>query len=146
MPFQGIIYRIKSPSHPEILPYYGSTTQTLKSRFWRHKSKSNNTASRSIIIFEDAIIELLEEIICETKNDLIMREKYYIENYPCCNVRKPIETKEELQERQRLYRETHKNDIKTYREMHKEQMKEYYNDHKKDIREKQKIYKQSLKF
>ena len=81
----GRIYRIISDSHPEVLPYYGSTTRTLKLRWYSHRSKDNHTVSKQLMEFDDVRIELLEEFICESITALHQREQWYIDNHQCCN-------------------------------------------------------------
>ena len=81
----GRIYLIRSDLHPELLPYYGSTIQTLKQRWGRHKSKSNNTASKELMGYSDVRIELVEELVCESIAILRKKEQWYIENNKCCN-------------------------------------------------------------
>jgi hypothetical protein len=93
--FTGRIYRILSDSHPEVLPYYGSTKRKLYDRWNTHKSIHNRTVSKKLMIYDDVRIELVEEFVCDSKITLLQREKWYINNNPCCNDRFPIQTEEE---------------------------------------------------
>jgi hypothetical protein len=86
----GRIYRIVSDSHPEVLPYYGSTTQSLKKRWYKHKAPSNQSYSKQLILFDDVRIELVEEFVCESIITLRQREQWYIDNNPCCNKQNAI--------------------------------------------------------
>lgn len=148
-PILGKIYRILSDSHPEVLPYYGSTTQTLKKIWGQHKCIKNNCASKQIMIYEDTRIELVEELLCESEEDLLVRKKWYIENNSCCNKNIPLLSEEERnaynktynkayidshKEKRnaynKVYNELHKEEIKAYRQLHKEELnakaREYY--------------------
>jgi len=113
---QGKVYRILSDLHPEVLPYYGSTINTLKERWGKHNRKGNNTSSKQIMVFDDARIELVEEVVCDSKEELLIREKWWIQNNPCCNKQTPIQSVEEL----RVYMKTYN---KSYQETHKEEIK-----------------------
>lgn len=83
------------------LTYYGSTCQPLAKRYREHKSKAkkysyNPSRYSSIILFQQdghkPTIELVEHVPCNTLSDLLARERYYIENYPCVNKRIPLRT------------------------------------------------------
>jgi len=76
------IYIIKSPSTD--LAYVGSTIHELKQRFKGHKSKSNLCASKEILKFNDAYIELIENYPCKSNRELLEREKYFISITPNC--------------------------------------------------------------
>jgi hypothetical protein len=85
----GKIYKIYSPIHPEVPPYYGSTVQLLHKRFLEHKYRKKGT-SNLIICYEDALIELVEEVKCNNVEELLAREVWWITNNPCINKRNPI--------------------------------------------------------
>ena len=123
----GRIYLIRSDLHPELLPYYGSTIQTLKQRWGRHKSKSNNTASKDLMGYSDVRIELVEELVCESIAILRKKEQWYIENNKCCNklsACKPDDYREIASAKHKEYYEMNKESIlaqfKVRREMNKE--------------------------
>ena len=65
----------------------------------------------------DAKIVLVEDFPCERKEQLIARERFYIENNTCVNKCVPGRTKKE-------YRATHKEEAKEYREKNKGKLKE----------------------
>jgi len=97
----GKIYKITGYG----LVYYGSTTKTLNRRKNGHKAdyeryKSGNhryTSSYDILEQgDDWCIELVE--IVEDKDQLLIREKYYIKNYECVNKYSPFRTEEEKKE------------------------------------------------
>lgn len=73
------IYRIVDNTNGNI--YIGKTTQTLKARLYGHKHK-NTCSSHNIIKNGDYRIELIEETDDDT------RERYWIQNTDCINIRK----------------------------------------------------------
>ena len=119
------IYKITSLNNPELV-YYGHTCQALSSRFAKHKTSSNTTTSKIVIEKGDAVILLVEDYPCESKDIARAREAYYILNNDCVNKRIPGRTKEESY---KVYRTSHREQIfqrkKIYNESHKEEKKEY---------------------
>lgn len=94
--------------------YIGSTTNKyLCNRLSQHKNRFNNPhknqyMSKEIIKSNNYFIELIELYPCKTNEELLIRERYWIENTPfCINKQVPSRTKQE------------------YNIMHKEQHKEY---------------------
>jgi hypothetical protein len=94
----GKIYRLISKCG---LIYIGSTTQLLSKRLSCHKSRFleglKDYSSR--FLFEkdiDTKIFLIENFACENKEQLLMRERYHIENTDCVNIRPAFLTKEEF--------------------------------------------------
>jgi hypothetical protein len=87
--------------------YYGSTTRTLAQRRATHVSsfKTKKQECSSSVIFEKGNydIVLCEEYPCETKEQLHMRERWYIENNECVNKVNPIRTNDEKLEYQQKY-------------------------------------------
>ena len=88
----GKIYIIKSLETEKV--YIGSTCLSLNDRFSMHKSKykkytngkGNYLTSFNILKFEDAYIELLENIQDITHQDLLQKEGDYIrKNKSCVN-------------------------------------------------------------
>jgi len=143
---KGYIYKLHDNTNNT--DYYGSTIQTLNKRLQEHKNKLD-CSSKSIIENNDYIMILVETIEFQDKKQLLEREKYYIQNYPCINKYSPLRTKEEYKEQQKEYYEEHKEQQKEYyqeyRELNKEkllkQRKEYYEankEQKKEYREKHK--------
>ena len=110
----GRIYVIRSDSHPELLPYYGSTIQALYMRWSRHKSASNNTSSKELMRCPDVRIELVEELVCESIAILRKKEQWYIENNECCNklsASKPTDHREIVSAKHREYYKANKETI-----------------------------------
>jgi hypothetical protein len=160
---RGKIYKIISQSHPEIYPYYGSTIQkTLAERMGNHRGQYKgytNGKQRSyctsykLLCFDDAQIILVEKYSCESKDELVAREAYYIRKYNCVNKiipdrKTPEYFKKYYQENkdkimaQREYRiddikqkqkEWYRKNKQKADEMHRE----YYEQNKQSIQEKQ---------
>jgi len=91
---RGKIYKITSPNTEQV--YIGSTTDSISYRLYGHgcqyisyrRGKNHYCSSYEIIERGNAEIELIEEYICNTKEELRIREQYWIENTPNnCNKR-----------------------------------------------------------
>jgi hypothetical protein len=150
------IYKIWSPQTELI--YIGSTTQTLCQRFTDHKKqykiykegKTNYTSSFKILEYEDAKIELIEEVNCENRIQLNRREgelirqykdicvniciagrtkdEYYNENKEQIEEKKKIiyeENKEQINEKRRKYREYNKSNVLEKDRKYRKENKEY---------------------
>jgi hypothetical protein len=91
--------------------YYGSTTRLLCQRMatHRHSLKSKNYICASFTILErgNYICVLCEEYPCDNKEQLFMRERFWIENNECVNKRVPIKNDEEK-------RQTHNESQRNY--------------------------------
>jgi hypothetical protein len=148
---EGKIYLIRSPSRPDIDPYYGSTILPLQQRLRQHeyRTKTHNMSSKILIDCGDAIIELVEDFPSESKIELEHRERLYIENNKCINNNIPTRTDKEYYQENKdtkliQYKEYYKKNReeiiikkKEYYENNKEkklmQRKEYYERHKDKI-------------
>ncbi len=107
---KGKIYKIVSDSGC----YIGSTTQSLLRRHQKHKSnEKRKTTSEKII--KDSKIILLEDYPCKTRNELLWRERYWIEKTVCVNKERPLITKQEQKEYQKNYRNKNRNNFNCYR-------------------------------
>ncbi len=117
---KGKIYLIRSPSRPDIDPYYGSTISTLQQRFNNHKvtAKKHNHSSKILIDCGDAIMELVEDYPCQSKLQLLQRERLYIENNKCINKVIPIRMQQELYELHKKYYEQNKKYIMERKQKH----------------------------
>ena len=89
---QGKIYKITSPQTNQV--YIGSTVKSLNQRMNQHRAISNRTSSREIIKYEDAVIELIEEYPCETREQLSNKESEWIKRTANC-INKIIGVREE---------------------------------------------------
>jgi len=154
----GKVYKIYSQKSNEV--YIGSTTKLLLQRFLQHKKnyKSYNkgkyhfVTSFYILEYDDANIELIEEVEFDDKKELIKRERFHIEQNDCVNKRVEGRTRKEYREdnkQKRLeylkkYRQANIEKIsekeKEYREQNREKMqelqKQYYEANKQKLLEK----------
>jgi len=85
----GKIYRIICEETGR--QYIGSTCSTLVKRLSGHK-RSKRCACKDFI---NPKIILIEDYPCERKEQLLMRERYHMENMDCINIRRSIISKEE---------------------------------------------------
>ena len=139
---KGKIYKIECNETGEV--YYGSTTQKyLSERMSGHrcayrkwlKGKVRKCQSYDIIERGNYSYSLVEDYPCERKEQLLSRERWFIQNNECVNKVFPATSlvKEYIQEYQRKWREENKEQIA-------EKKKEYYNENKEKIAEKRKEY------
>ena len=110
------------------LTYIGSTTQKLSRRKSQHKAQKNYS-SRQLIDYDDFDIILIENFPCKTKEELLARERYYIENIECINMQIPTRTRKE-------YREANKEKLKEYYEKNKEKKKQWDKTYREKNRDK----------
>ena len=123
----GKIYKIISSMTDKI--YIGSTCLSLEQRLAIHKSsykvflngKRRNVSSFEIVKYEDCMILLIEEIQYESNNQLLDRERFYIENNNCVNLHIPNRTKKE-------YYQAFKSEIIQYNKQR------YYNNREKILK------------
>jgi hypothetical protein len=124
---KGKIYKIYSNNTDKI--YYGSTTERLSQRLAKHRcgfkrykeGKYGYCSVNEILFFDDVKIILVENVPCNSIEELHAREQFYIINNNCVNKQISGRTKEE-------YRELHK-------EKNKEYCKKYYLKKKKEMTE-----------
>ncbi len=142
----GKIYKIVDNTNGAI--YIGSTCKLLSQRIAQHRAdykrylegKYHNIKSFDILRNNDYRIVLVEKLEnCNSKEELLKRERYYIESLECVNKNTPTRTPKE-------YYEDNKNKIlsykKEYRKDNKNKIsnnkKEYYNKNKQSILNKMK--------
>jgi len=83
----GKIYKIYIPGLEDVC-YIGSTTWVLTKRLNQHFHQAKNPEQNkcaSAILFEEGnepIIELIENFPCNSKDELNVRERYWIEQHP----------------------------------------------------------------
>ena len=126
------IYKLWSPS--QNLVYIGSTTQKLSQRKTKHVSdfkswqngKMNFVTSFSVLEFEDHRIELIENYPCNSKEELLKREGYYIKELDCINKCVSGRTQKE-------YYQDNKEELA-------KKHKEYYQNNKEELAKKKKQY------
>ena len=126
------------------LVYYGSTTQQLYKRKHQHKlaydkfvrTNCRKCTSVEIVKNNDFDIILVEKYPCESKEQLLSRERFYIENNECVNITVPTRTPKEYNT---LYYQLNKDKLietsKQYYEANKEDIKEHRKDYFKHYRE-----------
>ena len=123
----GKIYRLVCPDGHY---YIGSTINQLKYRLNNHKVSSKSSKAKvyeyiNAIGWDDIKIELIEDCPCNSKETLLQREAFYINELKddtlCLNTNRSHVTQEEKKELLKQYYEAHKEEIK-------EQHKEYYAD------------------
>lgn len=127
---EGKIYRIITKHSDKV--YVGSTTQEIDDRFASHSSSYKlwkNGGTHYVTVYslfelgpDDVSIELLEDVCCGTREELLARERYYIENSNSINKIIPGRTQKE-------YKQANKEHIK-------EKSVEYYNQNRDSIIEK----------
>jgi hypothetical protein len=122
----GKIYRIVCNETGE--QYIGSTTYTLAERLHTHRQIYRNIRSRDIIVRGNYEMVLIENYPCETKQQLEIRERHYIESLPCVNHVVPTRTLVE-------YREANKEAKREYNKQYREANKEAFREYKKQYRE-----------
>jgi hypothetical protein len=149
------------------LTYYGSTTGELETRLSRHKycyncyikNKYHYVTIFDILKNNDYKIFLIENVNCNNKKELQLREKYFIENNECINNYIPCRTKieynetnkEKIKEYQDEYRINNKEKIKEYQDEYRinnkdkiiELNKNLYIKNKDEIQKKQQIYREN---
>ena len=122
----GKIYKIVCNITGKV--YIGSTTQTLSRRLTGHRAnykcfeegKPNVVTSYQVLEQGNYDIVLIENVSCESKEELHRRERHFIETLVCVNKLIPTRTKkeffeaykEEINERKKAYQILHKEEIK----------------------------------
>jgi hypothetical protein len=164
---KGKIYKLTTIHNPDLV-YYGSTVNPLYKRKGSHKSyfKCNRLDCTSFKLFElgidDVEITLVENINCNSKEELHQRERFYIENNNCVNKFIPTRTikeyrkqnyeqnKDKIKESSKKNYEQNKDKIKQYQQEYREQnkdklikqRKENYEENKDKIKEQRKEYRE----
>tara|TARA_R100000951_G_C2523462_1_gene144151 strand:+ start:65 stop:511 length:447 start_codon:yes stop_codon:yes gene_type:complete len=90
----GKIYKIIDENHC----YIGSTTQTLNRRLQKHISNKKNDKIKmtsSKLNLDHSKIILIENCPCETKKQLLERERFWIDRCDCVNKIRPVITYDE---------------------------------------------------
>lgn len=115
----GKIYRIVCEETDQ--QYIGSTCSTLVKRLSIHKSKMKSGTSKCACKdFINPKIFLIEDYPCDRKEQLLMRERYWMENTDCVNLKRPIVTHAEELIRCTKYYHSHKEQYQLYRDTNKE--------------------------
>ena len=172
-----IIYKIVCNDLSVTDCYVGNTTQ-FRQRKSQHKRNCSNSNSKDYNIplykfireygcWENFSMIEIEKYPCNDGNEARSRERFYFDLLNAnLNKYKPLITKEErkqydkeykqkeeCKEKDKIYRDEHKNEIneknKIYREQNKDKIQEchkkYKDEHKNEIKEKDKIYRDANK-
>ena len=113
----GKIYKIICDKSDKI--YIGSTILKLNQRFNLHKSLKD-CSTKELFELGEVKIELIENYSCNSKKELQIKERYYLEKYKDTIINKliPIRTKEESKklrnEATKIWRSKNKEHIKEY--------------------------------
>lgn len=129
------IYKLVSISHPDEI-YFGSTIHKLSKRMAQHRyAFKHSTAyysAKEILKYDDCQIILVENVPCNSIEELNAREFHYISNFPCVNKMKTGNTESYYQE--------HKVEIlnrsKENYENHKEEKLKYAKQYRLDNKQK----------
>lgn len=121
--------------------FYIGSTQNLRTRINKHKSKNQDTTSRIIIDKNNYIFLILQEGFYVNKDHLEIIETTYIEKLDCVNKNRSISTREEESKR---YREKNKEIVlektKEWRKNNQEKVKELHRNYCENNKEKLKEY------
>jgi len=137
---KGKIYKIYSYETDDV--YYGSTVEPLSHRIASHRykykkhkeGKIDYYSSYEILKYESAKIELVENYPCNSKEELLQREGYYIRNNKCVNKYIPDRTQKEYcetnKDKRRAYCQNWYTEnidkVKKYREENKDKINEKF--------------------
>jgi len=157
---KGKVYKIVVDTEEEYKPYVGSTIEKLSRRMAGHRSKYKSWKKgkgehvKSYDLFDKFGVDkckiiLVEECSCENLSQLLMKEREWFDKMECCNMKRPLRTKEEKEEvliYYKIYYDSNKEEIlekqKIYQQEHKEQIAEYNkkwrDEHKEELIEKAK--------
>ena len=131
---------IYSTDSPVLLPYYGSTTQSLNQRFQVHKGdfklwkQGKKRCYSSFMLleqgFDKVAIILVEDYPCNSKQELELREAHYIKNIPCINMKIPSGiVAESLQDYKKQYYQSNRDKLleqnKQYKQANRDKLREY---------------------
>lgn len=83
------IYKMYNDDAPNLI-YYGSTVSPLCKRLWGHKTNfkcgdKKYTSRQLFEVSENVKIILVESFPCNSNEELLKRERFYIENNTCVN-------------------------------------------------------------
>jgi hypothetical protein len=146
----GKIYKIETINGGDGDIYIGSTIEKyLSVRLSKHKSNykgfkngTQKTKSTCYVFFEkygvdNCVITLLETVNCNSKEELLARERYYIQSLHCLNKNIPLRTRKEWKKDTNFF-------VKYYAD-NKTKLKQYCNDNKEKIKQNRKLYYQTTK-
>ena len=148
----GKIYRVVCSETGR--EYIGSTCSTLVKRMSTHRNNKHNKCMTKDFI--EPKIFLIEDYPCDRKDQLLSRERFYIESMDCVNKQIPTRTKKEWTEEnkdyykiyQKQYHQDNKDHLNQIKKEYREKNKDHLNQKKKEYREnnREKIKIQHKKF
>lgn len=118
---QGKIYKLCGAGKI----YIGSTTQLLSKRHYCHKKIPHSTV-QEIMADPNNQITLIELAPCSSREELLARERYHIENTECVNKNNPIISEFERKEYKKEYMKVY-----SHSQVFKEYRKKAYRESKK---------------
>jgi flagellar biosynthesis GTPase FlhF len=136
----GKIYKIVCNITGKV--YIGSTCKKLLSqrlaghndafKQWKNGKIKGGITSFQILEGGNYYIELLELVPCNSKDELLIKEKFYIKNNVCVNKIKNLNrTEEEKKEHNKEYNENNKNKKNEYKKNHYQNNKDKINEYNK---------------
>src|SRR3990167_3714003 len=163
----GKIYTIRSHKTDKV--YVGSTTQSLSCRLAEHRHDYNRylaekysyVTSFEIIKLGDAYIELVEDVPCKNKEQLLRREGELIREMNCINKcisgrsikEYLVANKDKIRDQRKAYYVSHNEKVKSYNKQYYEanqdkmkiHNKQYRDDHKAEIKAYRDAHKAEIK-
>jgi len=142
------------------LPYYGSAMTTLAERRRTHKNKYKDWKEGKVrrcasfdlfdaVGFHACEFRVIEELPDDcSREQLLWRERWWIENHACVNRLIPIRTKDEIAEYNRIFRIEHRDEKleynRKYNAVHRDERAEkdrkYYAEHRDEKLERDRKY------
>ena len=119
------IYKVINDQMPGLV-YIGSTVNALSKRLSQHRAPANRARSRVFQQCGKMEIFLIENFPCNTRDELVARERHHVENTDCINKQIPGRTKKE-------YRDGHKEQIAEYNKIYNEENKEILHKKQREI-------------
>lgn len=157
--YTGFIYQIVADNTDKI--YFGSTIQSINSRFKTHKTPKNSCCSRELFNYPNTRIELIET--CSNIDKILLKQELknieseyiircrQIKPNACINYQTPNRSRKQWRidnpnyskEYHKKYQINKKDEIrdkkKQYYIENKNKKKQYYNDNKDKIKERDKL-------
>lgn len=115
---KGTVYSIKCKTTGE--QYIGSTCKHVEYRLEQHRQSGNKTSSRAIIDRDNFELIILESVICDGRQELLYRERHFVETEPnVVNKSRPIISEEERKKAVLDYERSHPEYFQKYRDDHR---------------------------
>jgi len=133
----GIVYIIECLETGEV--YIGSTMRSLEDRYAEHRRYSGHMrySSRSIIDRGNHTARALEVVDTQDRDQLRIREQYWINRYESVNQMTAYATEEEKKDQQKASRERYR---KKYPDLERQRHSLYYQENKDKVNARNKRY------